>query len=77
MDTRTGQTYNSLAAALAAGVPAEHLVTGPAPAIEKLSRLVVEDRERRRTGWTAPRAARALRKAKRAQQRASRKANRR
>lgn len=40
MDDRTGHIYDSRAAALAAGVPKEHLVTGSREALERLSALI-------------------------------------
>jgi hypothetical protein len=42
MDTRTGDIYNTLDEAKAAGVPDEHLVTGPRPALERLSAMIKE-----------------------------------
>ena len=72
MDTRTGQIHNSLADALAAGVPEKHLVTGPLEALKELSTLV-----KRRNLAEGVRKRRARRNAKNAQAAASRKANRR
>jgi len=40
MNVNTGQTYETYDAAMAAGEDQRHLVTGPASAIRKLSRLV-------------------------------------
>lgn len=76
MDTRTGQIYGSLEAALAAGVPADKVVTGPEPALQDLSRLIRHDRRRRRQQQRKRHAA-AAKKAQRNQQHASRKRNRR
>jgi hypothetical protein len=66
MDTRTGVIYETKDAALSAGVPEAAIVQGPAPALKKLAAMV-QSRNRRN----------AARKAKRAQQQASRKRNRR
>ena len=65
MDTRTGEMYPTKADALAAGVPEARIVTGPAPALRKLSAMV-KSRNRRN----------AERKARRQQQQRSRKVNR-
>lgn len=42
MDTRTGEIYESIAAAEKAGVPREHLVTGQREALERLSAMIKE-----------------------------------
>lgn len=76
MDTRTGRIYGSLAVALAAGVPAANLVTGPEAALRELQPLI-EERNRKRRTSTAGRREAQHRKARRAQQHASRKRNRR
>lgn len=66
MDERTGDLYPTKEAAIAAGVPDEVLVTGTIGTLRKLSKMV-KSRNRRN----------AARKAKRDQQHASRKRNRR
>jgi hypothetical protein len=71
MDTRTGQIYDTRDAAEAAGVPAEHIVTGPRQALEELSRHV-----KRHNGVVDRRKRNATRKAARERQAASRKRNR-
>ena len=51
MNPNTGQVYDSIDEAVAAGEKPEELVTGPEPAIRKLSKLVVsrnKQNERRR-----------------------------
>lgn len=51
MNTNTGQIYESLEKAIAAGEHLDELVTGPEPAIRKLSKLVMsrnKQNERRR-----------------------------
>jgi hypothetical protein len=42
MDTRTGQIYDSIEDAKAAGVPDDSLVTGNRAALERLSALIKE-----------------------------------
>ena len=42
MDDRTGQIYATVNEAKAAGVPDEHLVTGPREALERLSAMIQE-----------------------------------
>lgn len=76
MDTRTGQIYDSLSEAVAAGVPEQHLVTGDRSALEPLSRLI-QRRNAAREAQPPCRSARARAKAKRAIAAASRKRNRR
>lgn len=48
MDSRTGEIYPSAEAAVAAGVPAEAIVTGPEPALRHLARMVKRDLNSRR-----------------------------
>lgn len=40
MDTRTGDIYDSREAALAAGVPDEHIVTGERAALEQMAEAI-------------------------------------
>jgi hypothetical protein len=42
MDDRTGQIYSTRSEAIAAGVPEEHLVTGPHKALQRLSAMIKE-----------------------------------
>ena len=74
MDDRTGDIYESREAALAAGVPDEHIVTGERAALEQAAEAI----RSKRGGWMAPNSHRVVanRRATRAQQAASRKRNR-
>lgn len=42
MDDRTGLIYSTHHEAIAAGVPEEHIVTGPRAALERLSAMIKE-----------------------------------
>jgi len=74
VDTRTGDIYDSREAALAAGVPDEHIVTGERAALEQMAEAI----RSKRGGWMAPNRNRVVadRRATRAMQTASRKRNR-
>ena len=75
MDTRSGQIYDSREAAVAAGVPDQHLVTGDRAALEPLSRLITREAVRR--ARQAKKRSASAKAAKRAMQAKSRKRNRR